>query len=190
MPAPFSCPRSKLDRAIVAYLKSQGVADYVVPAAWSGQLDMDATPVWVVIRSHNGTPETALSNIWHFQVECAVHAPAQLPVNAPNPGANRVALDQVFASMFDALMQSGNVQDLQATADLITSNGRALATSPDAQQAANNADMVDFTCLAWYPPIALDFGHPRDGGGVDNTTWKEFATFKAIAVPYNVDNLQ
>ena len=195
MGQPFSNIRSKLDRAVVAYLKAAGVCDVINPAMYSSVIDMDASPVWIVVRSHQGTPTTALCNVWDFLVEVGVHGPATPPLNTENEGENRVSFDQVFAGMFDALMQSGQGQafnqDLQATADLITSNGRALAVSADATIAANNADMADFTCQYWYPPVALDGGNPRVQGAPENTTvWKEFATFKAIVCPYNTDNLQ
>lgn len=192
--SPLSNIRSKLDRAVVAYLKSQGVSSYIVPANWSGIVNMDENPIWIVVRSHQGTPTTSLSSVWDFYVEVGVHGPACPPVDAVNEGQQRVDFDQVFAQMMDALMTTGQPdgpQDLQATADLITQYGRQLATNGDSTSQANNADMVDFTCQYWYPPVSLDGGNPRVQGAEANTTvWKEFATFKAVCSPFNVDDLQ
>jgi hypothetical protein len=185
----YSSPRSKLDRAVVAWLRQKGVCNYIVPAQYSAIIDMGISPVWLVVRSHSGTPETALTNIWSFMVEVSVIGPAVPPPLTENQGQPRVNFDQVFSDMMDALMQTGNNQDLGATADSITQYGRLLKTSADPTQAANNADMGDFTCQAWYPPVSLDGGNPRDEGGArDTTTWKEFATFRAIATPYAVTN--
>lgn len=194
MAAPFSNIRSKLDRAVVAYLKFKGVCSYIVPANWSGIVNMDENPVWIVVRSHSGTPTTSLSSIWDFYVEIGVHGPACPPPQTNNEGQQRVDLDAVFAAAMDALMQTGQAdgpQDLQATADFISQYGRLLATTGDANSQANNQDMVDFTCQYWYPPVSLDGGNPRvQGAEASTTVWKEFATFKAVVNPYNVDNLQ
>lgn len=191
MAAPFGNIRSKLDRAIVAYLQTAGVCDLIYPGQYGGVIpaaDDGTTPLWVVVRSHQGTEEVLLSGVWRFKVECAVHGPANPQPNQVNLAGQRVSFDSIFSAMHDALMTSEDSnQTLQATADAITDAGRALATTGTDQEKQNNADMVDFTCQYWYPPISLDGGSPRTEGTPGSMTlWKELAVFECIANAFNV----
>lgn len=185
MAAPFSTLRSKLDRAIVAWLIQQGVADSVFPANNSGIIQVADGPV-VVVRSHSGFPVTAdaVGGPWQFDIEVGVHGSASpQPEDANQSDQQRYELDQVFAATVDALMQSdvADGQTLQLTADGITSAGQALASVTPVAPAVNlNLDMVDFACDTWLPPT-LDGGNPRVENAPTNTTvWKEIANFKAI----------
>lgn len=185
MGAPYSKLRSKLDRALVAYLTAQGVANTVLPARSSSTLDVSNGPV-VVVRSHSGRPEAApAAGIWRFQVEIAVYGEAApAPANA-DPDAQRFSLDDVFGATVDALMQSADLgQSLDATTAAVNAAGRALAQSSNATVAADNADMADFTLQFWIP-TGLDAGNPK--GDDQETVWKEIATFEAVANCFNVD---
>jgi hypothetical protein len=194
MGAPYNNTRSKLDRAICAWLVTQpgcGSVNDILPS------------VSVFLKSYpNTTVETVLSkpqsrfsgNRW-----CDVHVriAGSAVKQVPQPGqlapsqAPRELFDARVGSTIDALMQSDtNGVDLAATAIEITNAGRALAVDPTnganaqaAAWAAANADMPDFTCIMW-----LDDG---DGPGEitadeENCAWKEVIMFKALACPSNV----
>jgi hypothetical protein len=192
--APYSNLRSKLDRAICAWLASQ-------PGC--GSVDDILSSVSVFLKAYpNTTVETVLSkptpdfsgNRWcHVHVRIAGSAVKQVPQPgqlAPNQ-TPRQLFDARVAATTDALMLSdNNGQDLRYTADAITTAGRALAVDPTngananaAAWAAANADMVDFTALMW-----LDDGDAPGEITADEEgcAWKEVVMFKCLACPSNV----
>lgn len=192
MAAPFYNLRSKLDRAIVAYLQTEGVADNIYTALNSTAKDIDiSTSPAVFVRSHTGRvyTENPYSGVYVYQVEVCAEGSAAAQPEDKNPEEARMQLDEVFSGTVDALMYSdaNDGSPFLFTADAITAAGRALATNPNAQIAANNADMVDFTCQAWSPSDpAFDGGNPRAEGGADTTVWKEIANFQAVCCASNV----
>lgn len=177
MAAPYSSPRSKIDRAIVAYLISAdvGTAASISPAKYSSIRTLPC----IIAHSHEGTPEDEMTGDYRFKVKmCVKSAIKDQPTEAA--GTQAASSDELFAEMQDALMQSDNDQDLRATAVLITASGRALATSDP----TNNGDMADFTCKTWYDK-GFDGELAEDGNG--GVFWLEIALFEAVACSANVD---
>lgn len=184
MGAPFSNLRSKLDRAVAAYLIAQkvGTGTNVFPANRSGDIDLAEGPV-IIVRSHSGTPEHPLGGIWRFRVEVSIHGSAAPQPTDTSDQTERLALDQMTAQAGDALGQSADdMQSYQATADGITAAAQASAVVAN----SNNADLVDFT-LQFWGVAGLDGGNPRaQGAPMDTTVFKEFMDFEAVCCASNV----
>lgn len=180
--------RSKCDRAIVAYLRGKGVCDNIYPANFSGERTLpNVTPL-----CHSGRPEVDMQGNYRFQVRirCEGHA-AQQPEEI-NPEAQRVELDELTEAVDQAMMQSGNDEDLKAMCGLITKAGRDLAGPSDGTpagdfRAKNNADMKDFTVTGFYD-AGLDGGNPKNSdGAVEGSYWVEDLLFQMVACGLNVD---
>ena len=179
MAAPYSSPRSKLDRAIVAYLIAQGVGDNtnIFPANSS----RDRALPNLTIHASGGSPEFPLSGTYRFNVRviCKYPGAIQPTDELTNYETNRLAADELFASAVDALMQGETgTSTLAVTATAITTAGRALADSDP----ANHADMADFTCIQWLD-TGFDGGVPEE----ESSTWAEIATFQAVVTSANTD---
>jgi hypothetical protein len=194
---PFNQLRSKLDRAIVAYLKTcsiycavPNVTANIYKANWSGDVDASKGPL-ADVRSHDGVPALTSSQcgVWKFWVQVGIEGPAANQPGQANKGQQSVALDNLTGQMIDALSISTDGTDYQAAADAITAAGRALAgiAVPGSNPPVyNDADMLAFTCQYWYAGN-LTGGNPRDqGGAADTTLWKELASFTAICCASNV----
>jgi hypothetical protein len=177
--------RSKLNRAICAYLVSVGAGgpEDTVPANSGGSQGYPNTTVHATLSK----PEILLTGIRRITTHVSIKGSAVVAVGEPNADVARKNFDDRVAAVEDALMQSDDGQSLRATAVAITAAGRALATpvdiSPEAAQfAANNADMVDFSCQAWY-----DGG---EGDGVpegEGCAYNEILIFEAVCSDRNVD---
>jgi hypothetical protein len=180
MAAPYSSPRSKLDRAIVAYLIAQGVGDNtnIFPANSS----RDRSLPNLTIHASGGSHEFPLSGTYRFNVRVICKYPAAIQPDAADPTnseTNRLAADALFAAAVDALMQGeSGTSTLAVTATAITTAGRDLATTdPD-----NHADMADFTCIQWLD-TGFDGGVPEE----ESSAWAEIATFQAVVTSANTD---
>lgn len=169
--------RSKLDRAIVAYLKSRGVCENVYPANYSQERAFPNVTVW----SHAGSPSPQFTGTYRFRVDVRVQFQAPNQPEEVNPEASRVSVDTITDAVLEALLVTDTAQDLQATASLITNAGNALAVAIDDTEeatlrASNNADMAAFTCQQWLE-AGLDGGAPSD----DGAAWAEILSFTADA---------
>ena len=190
---PTPNPGSQLDRAICAFLISQGVGDWaaqepgdviVIPA---DGLEIKSYPnVTVLSMSSNHDP--MLTGIEVFQVHIAIKFSATGllnqktlagPIQQANPYSTRVARDAVVGLVMAAMMQSEDNATLDYTAGLITAAGRALATSGSDQEQANNADMTEFTCQHLYYTGTVARGKPDEEG----CAWVEVRGFRVIASP-------
>lgn len=188
MAAPYSNLRSKLDRAICAFLVDQGCGsqESIVPFASLESAGYPNTEVHSVISK----PDPDFSGNRRIQVHVTIQGSATKDPNNPTSQSPRVEFDKRVAQTIDALMQTDdNGQSLRATAVLITAAGRALAVAADAtpeaiQFAADNADMVDFTCQMWLDVSEGDGEIDADDEGC---SWKEVAVFEALASPSNTD---
>jgi hypothetical protein len=186
MAAQFNNVRSKLNRAIAAYLVSVGCGgvDDVLPA----NVRTFKTYPNTLVRATMSTPDPPLTGVREVTVHISIKGTATEYPNEPNPGTSRVAFDDRVAQTYDALMQSDDGETLRATAEAITESGRALAVAVDDSAdavlcAQNNSDMLDFTCSAWY-----DMGEGEgDGTSAEGTSWEEVLIFKARCSPSNVD---
>lgn len=185
-PLPPTSLRSKLDRAIVAYLISVGIGDQTNVLPHKTHRKMDALPL-VIVRSTVGMPEGQDGND-RIRVRISILGSAGVDEDEPNPVVSRVNHDALIGKVRAALRQSDNGgATLDATCVLINVAGRALAVPADASPEAalvaqNNADMADFTLDQWYD---AGFG---DGEPLDSAyAWEEVLLFDAVACELNVD---
>lgn len=182
----FNRVRSKLNRAIAAYLVSRGAGsvDDTVPANTTTPLNYPQT----VVRATLSKPEVAFTGIRRVTVHVVIKGQAvkNPPDSAAPADTARQAFDDRVAAIYDALMQSSG-HSLKATAQAVTASGRALDSDDnDATDGwtarALNTDMSDFTCSAWYDAGEGD-GEPEAEG----CDWVETLIFEAICSPSNVD---
>lgn len=130
----------------------------------------------VIAFSQKGIPETA--NQATYRVNCAVMIKTSLAIEA-GAGSNdaRLASEALVAAVFDALhLYTTADGDVQSLADAITAAGRALAVS----DAANNADMADFTCES-IVDVGVEQGLVEDGA-----CWVDTLNVEMICCPSNV----
>lgn len=177
MPAPFNRIRSKLNRAIVAYLIEQGAgtAEDTFP---ENSLPVRHYPV-TTVRAGVAIPEPVLTGNRRVDILITIKGSAVKDPSKPDDiSTARVAFDNRLALVGDALAQSDDNRTLRATALAITEAGRALAVSDP----NGNADMVDFTVMQWLNSGEGDVD-PDDNG----TAWQEGLKFSALCAPSNVD---
>ena len=201
--------RSKCDRAVVAYLQSKGVCQNIYPALYS----LPRALPNVTVLCHSGRREVPLTGNYRFQLRNRVEnsaviqpipaAPGGQPLPPANTDIQRLQIDAATEAVYIAMMGATQIQNgtyvydensLKATAQAITSAGRALAVDASngadpaqVQRAKNNADMVDFTILALYE-TGLDGGNPKHADGASDVTfWAEDLLFEIEACDSNVD---
>lgn len=164
MAAPYSNLRSKNDRAIVAYLigANCGTANDIFP----GNFTADKKSLNTVVRSTLSMPEENFTG--NRRVKVLVHIKGPATVN--DDSDPRAAFDARVSATMDALMQTDNEQDLQYTADTITSAGRATS--------ATDPDMADYTCQSWYEAGEGDGEDTEDG-----CLWHTVLMFECVACP-------
>lgn len=179
MSAPYGNIRSKLSRAMAAYLisltnASIGTANDIFPQFSEAQKSYPNT----VCRTVQGTPEPPLSGDYICKVQIHVRGSATPPTGTTDLNSIRATFDARVAATHDAFMVTDALGvNLDATAVAITIAGRALAVSDP----TNNADMVDFTLIMWNDAGFAE-GQPDDQG----TAWEEVFVFEALACGYNV----
>lgn len=187
--APYSNLRSKLDRAICAYLVSQGVGgdENILPFA----SPINSGYPNVVVHSVTSKPDPDFSGNRWVQVHITISGSATKDPDKPDSQNPRVQFDNLVAAVGDALMQTDDDgQSLRATAELITAAGRATATTVDlndpvsVQFAEDNKDMADFTCQMW---LDVSEGDGEITADEEGCAWKEVFVFNALACPSNVD---
>lgn len=179
MPAPFNNLRSKLDRAICAWLISQGCGsvDDLVPFLSVKELKYPNTKV----HSTLSQPDEKFTGNRRVKIQISIKGAAD-----PDEGeSSRIEFDQRVAQTMDALMQTDDEQTLAFTAAAITTTGRAMAVDPTfgmdltaAQFAKDNADMADFTCLEWY-----EAGEGDGLADAEGCAWEQVLMFEAVACP-------
>ena len=185
MAAPFTTLRSKLNRAICAYLVSQGAGSTkdTQPSFTQSTLAFPNTTV----RATTGTPDPPFTGNYRIQVWISIKGSASESTTEPNPDLRREEFDNRIATVADALMTGNGYNSLSDTANAITAAGRALATVIDpndpasVQFAANNADMVDFTLIQW-----IDRGFGDGQADSQDCTWEEILIFEAYCCSSNV----
>ena len=177
MAAPFNRIRSKLNRAIVAYLIEQGCgsADDTFPENTQAIRSYPNTTV----RAGVATPTVLNTGIRSIPVHIRIRGSAsEDPEKKDDANDPRTLFDARLSVVYDALMQSDNGRNLKATATAITDAGRALAVSDP----TNNADMADFTCQQW-----VDGGEGDGAPDGEGNAWEEILIFNTICSPSNVD---
>lgn len=186
MSAPYSNLRSKLNRAVVAYLIGAGcgAATDVLPANSKAVKSFPNT----VVKSAVAKPEVRLSGIYRITLAIKIKGSSVQSVNASNTELPRTAFDTRVAKTFDALMQTDDETTLNVMCGLITDTGRALAAVPanatpaQIKFAADNADMADFTVEGWFDSGFGD-GEPDEEGA----DWEEILLFDVVCCSSNVD---
>jgi hypothetical protein len=180
MASPFSNLQSKLERAIVAYLISKGcgTSNDIVPFEY----EITRKSLMTTVNTGIAVPDVQFTGNYRIPVVVSVQASASEEPNATNPAAQRLAFDARVALTGDMLVQTGNGQNLQATATDINAAGRALATTGSAQDQTNNADMGDFTINGWFE-AGFGKGEAKDEGCI----WEIVLLFTAVGCGANVD---
>lgn len=185
----YSNLRSKLDRAICAWLVNQGCGsvDDINPFAQTKLTPYPNTEV----HSTLSKPDPDFSGNRRVSVQISIKGSATKDPANPDSQNPRIQFDKRVAATADALMQTDdNGVSLNATARSITTAGRALAavqdpTDPVAVQfAADNSDMADFTCQMWIDDGEGDGEITADE---DGCAWNEVFMFVALANPSNTD---
>jgi hypothetical protein len=186
MLAPFNNVRSKLNRAIVAYLincgNCGGPGD-IFPAN-SG---LPKTFPNTIVKATIAKPEPNFTGSYRIPVWIKVRGSAGSNNQNTDLDAQRFQFDQRLGFTQDNLMMTSDQQTLLYTAQQITACGRALVNPIDQsaaslQFAKNNADMADFTCQNWYDDGMGD-GEPDEEG----CDWVEIFQFIAVCCGSNVD---
>lgn len=186
MAAPFNKLRSKVNRAVAAYLVSQGCGSFQDTVAANTQAPTGYPNT--TVHATLSLAEVNMTGLRRVKLQISIKGSATTDPGQPNEDSVRVQFDNRIALVYDAMMQTDDGQTLRYTARAITAAGRALAVSqqpgnPDSDQlAANNADMVDFTCQAVY-----DMGEGDGEPSEDGTAWEEILLFDILASPSNVD---
>lgn len=189
MPAPYNNVRSKLTRAVAAYLIDMGCGTPAdVTAANYGSFTQDKTYPNTTITGEMGVEEAFPAGNQRITLRVKIRGSASAQDGDPGAQSPRVNFDARCAATNDALrMCAPGDFGLRATAysgtsgnPSITASGRAMAVAQSAdpaaiQFAADNADMADFTCQEWFPKGSAD-GEP-DG---QNFAWEEILVFEAI----------
>lgn len=166
----FNNVRSKLARAIAAYLIAQGAGTAEDTSA--ANVTDDSTYPRTTVRPGIASPNPPLTGNYRIRVMISIKGSAVSDI-----GQNaRVSFDTRVGAICDAMMNSDDSQTLIATAQGITAAGRALAIADD------NADMSDFTCLDVY-----DAGFGEGEASSEGTSWEEVLLFDADCCGANVD---
>lgn len=173
---------SQLDRAIVAWLISQGVGTDPVCSVLPANSTSDNPYPNITVYATRSQNEPALAGNKTFTVQVRIASQASTAVNDENPENARVILDLLTGQCAYQLLQSNDGQSLNLTAMNITAAGRSLAASADPIVAANNADMANFTCQYLF-----DQGQTRGKPSEEGAAWIEVLNFSAVANPSAVD---
>lgn len=172
MAASYNNLRSKVNRAICAYLVSQNVGTNanILPA----DSQISKTYPLVTVQGVRGTPAPRNTGDYDIEVHVSVKGSA---VIVPNPGGanpaqqSRITFDTLLQKTNDALMMTADNQSLIYTAQQITTAAQALA----AADAANNGDLANFTCINWFDE-GFGMGDPSEEG----CSWIEVLIFRAV----------
>ena len=152
---------SQIERAVIAYLKesfdlpgSFDAANIARPNFYFSNDGNDRQAPLIDVLADSSSEVPTFSNDEDYNVRIKAEWPAGNQPGQTNPGWNWVQINNFIGVPVAAMSQTTTGQDRQATADAITAAGRALAVDASggadpvkARDAANNADMVNFTCL-------------------------------------------
>jgi hypothetical protein len=178
--------RSKLSRAICAYLISKGCgsSDDVFPNFTTKTRPITNTTVTSKLAKVD--PDQRFTGNRRIQVYITVKGSASADPEQADAETQRIQFEKRVADTHGALMQTDDYETLKFTAAAITTAGRSMAidasngAGPDQVQfAADNADMVNFTCQDWFEGVEGD-GPDADAEG---NAWEEVFMFEAIACP-------
>lgn len=181
MSAPYGNIRSKLSRALAAYLatfNSPPVGNGPYTNVFSQFSEAQKTYPNTVCRVVQGQSEPPLSGDYICKVQIHIRGSAANVTAAADLDSIRAAFDSRCAATHDAFMVTDSTgQDLTATALAITAAARALAASSP----ANNADLADFTLIMWN-----DNGFGEGNADAAGCSWEEVFVFEALCCAKNV----
>lgn len=165
---------SKLSRAIAAYLVSSGA----VPDEHSHHIfsrkerKIDTAPIASVLPQV-GQRDPAITGDDRFPVNISIRGSASPRSQSEHEELRRVEFDAQVGKVRDALMQADadDANSLKATARLIN----AAAYAKAAEDSEYNADLDDFTILAWYDGV-IGPGKADE----ENCDWEIVLQFEAV----------
>jgi hypothetical protein len=182
MTTPPSIPNvgSQLDRAIVAYLISSGIAATGFPGDETcilpGFTWRETAYPNLKVHSMRSQHDPPMSGIQNYDVQLRATQTAITDANKTNQEGQRVVLDSVIGQALYWMLKTSNNNDLDLTAANITTAGRALAVSDP----TNNGDMANFTCQHVHY-----MGDTRGDPNEDGAAWVEVRTFSIKCNPSN-----
>ena len=190
---------SQLERAVIAYLQAcfkqanlAGLTLDVLNFFFSNDWKTRAVPL-IDVLAHKSTEDPPHTRNESYMVKIEAKWPGTNQAGVANTEFNWIQINNLMGIVMSALSQTNSGTDVSAgarvTAQLVTQAGRALAVdgsdgSDPAQvaDAANNADMVSFTC------DFVEFkGSLRANTDGDSVWIKEVRNFEMRACPANVD---
>jgi hypothetical protein len=176
--APYSNLRSKLNRAVAAYLIGAGVG----PAASIKPANVRTPKVFTdsvntTVRARLGKPDIKFSGNYNILLHLIIRGSAMTSNEQPGDEDARQLFDARIAAVYDAMMQSDNGTGLEWAANAITDAGRALATTDiwDDAPASAHADMADFTMLDLQ-----DGGFGDANPNEQEHIWEEILVFECV----------
>ena len=183
---------SQIERAMIAYFTDAYGKAFI--EQWglnfysSNDFKKREAPCISIMASHSEeSPTYSMDKDFYVAVEATWTG--QNEIGSENPDWNRVSIDNLIGVAEAALSQTTTGQDRQATCDALNYFGRLLAvdasngTDPvQVQEAANNEDMANFTCLRIF-----SMGDRRaDKSASGAIILREVRTFKVSACSSNV----
>lgn len=183
--------RSKHNRAVCAWLASQGCG-VMYENIFPDESGTDSTRTFpnVTVTSPFAKVEVQNTGVKRIVTKSVVRGSAS-PIEGQPAGQARVNFDNLCAKVSDAFSLSLTGVDYDYVAAQISAAGRALAVpvdgSPEAAQfAANNSDMVNYTCQYVENPTEGD--GEIDASDINaGCSWRDVYAFDAIACASNVD---
>jgi hypothetical protein len=188
---------SQIDRALRAYFIQNSATPQSAPDNGGIFLTLDSgdrTNPLRTIFAHDGQESVKFSGSQEYMVLITDQFDAVIQPGQTNPGFNRVSIDAQVGAMMYLMMQSSDGATLNQTVKNITDAGRALVVlksagglAPTQQDADNDADMADFTCM-FVEPAGQKRGHPvnDEHGGIERTFWVESRAFRITAAPSKI----
>lgn len=172
---------SKVDRAVCAYLIGGGCGS---DASVTPQFSTATKKLYnIIVRTTDGDHDAELTGSFNCNFQIQISQSASQQPKEPNPQGKIVTMDALVDLVRDLMcLSSDGGNTLRETASRIQSAGRALATSADAQVAANNADMAEFS----FTDIHLK-RFVRGEPDSDSGKWMEIIFFSARACDAAID---
>ena len=197
--APVPNVGSQLERAVIAYLEAcyqkanfPGLTLDVLNFFFSNDWKARAVPL-IDVLAHKSTEVPPHTRDESYMVRIEAKWPGTNRAGEANTEFNWIQINNLIGIVMAALSQTNSATDpsmvARVTAGLVTQAGRALAVDgsngadpAQAQDAVNNADMVNFTCSF------VEFKGSQRAEASDGSVFiKEVRNFEMRACPSNVD---
>ena len=183
---PVSNVGSQIERAIIAYLKTAYAAAGVPEPNFYYTNDGEARSVipngLIDVLASDSAETPTFSNDEDYNVRIRAEWPGANQPNQNDTDFNLTQINQLIGVVVAAMSQTTTGQDRQTTCTNINECGRALATTGTPQEQADNADMVNFTCLK-----VMSRGSIRATNQEGGLYFHETRRYQIGASPSNVD---